>query len=137
KLINRENRGLVASGLENLPDRYREKILHFATEAELDFDNGLFILPSDYWHIDSIYYNDREIEPCKDTKEFKLISNVQRASLSTSYPIYIKVGDKIRVAPDTIEDNVTLHYLRKHNIAKWTFVVIDGNEVFNPSAPDF
>ena len=35
KAVNRENRGLVNRGLENIADRIREKITHFLKEEEL------------------------------------------------------------------------------------------------------
>lgn len=137
KAVNRENRGLVNSGLENIPERIREKITHFLKEELLTHDNGLFSIPSDCRYLDSVYYLETEIEPCKNAKEFKIISNVQDSRPTESYPIYLKIEDKIKVAPDTIVDEVSAWYLRKHKIAKWTFVVIGGSEVYNPSAPDF
>lgn len=137
KAVNRENRGLVNGGLENIADRIREKITHFLKEEELFYDNGYFLLPTDYRYLDSLYYNESELEPCKNAQEFKLISNVQDTRPTESYPIYLKTENRIKVAPDTITENVKAWYLRKHKTANWTFVLINGNEVYNPSAPDF
>ncbi len=137
RAVNKENRGLVNGGLENIADRIREKISHFLKEEELVYDNGYFLLPTDYRYLDLLEYNNSEIEPCKNAQEFKIISNVQDTRPTESYPIYLKTENRIKVAPDTIEDNVSAWYLRKHKIANWTFVMFNGNEMYNPSAPDF
>lgn len=135
--LNRKNRGLGGVGLESLPEKIRERIQYFLEEDFLPYSNPFFNLPSDIRYIDNITYNDTEVEPCKNNKEFKAISNLDDCAPSTSYPIYLKVGDKIKVAPNTIDSDMNISYLRKHNIANWTFQVIGDAEVFNPSANDF
>lgn len=137
RALNRENKGLGGIGLESIPERIRERMLHFLKEADLTYDDPVFTLPSDIRYIDNIMYLDTEIEPCKNNREFKSILNIADASPTTAYPIYLKIGDTIKVAPTTIVDGVTISYLRKQNIANWTFNVISGVEVFNPSANDF
>jgi len=137
KAINRANRGSGGTALENIPQRIREKLLHFLNEDEMTYNDPYFEFPSDYRYIDSITYLDIDIEPCKNMKEFKSITNLQDTTPTEDYPIYIQLGDKIKIAPSTIEDNVFISYLRKHLIAKWSFVEVMGNEVFNPSAGDF
>ena len=137
KAINRANRGSGGTALENIPKRIREKLLYFLTEVEMTYDDPYFDFPSDYRYIDSISFNDIDIEECKNMREFKAIVNLQDTTPTEGYPIYVQLGDKIKVAPDTIDDNVFISYLRKHLIAKWTFTEVFGNEVFNPSAGDF
>lgn len=137
RALNRQNRGLSGNGLENVPDRIRERIQYFLKEADLTYNTSVFDLPSDLRYVDAIFYNDEEIEPCKNNREFKTISNLADTSPNENFPIYLRVGDSIKVAPTTIVDNVTISYLRKQLIANWTFNIIGGTEVYNPSATDF
>lgn len=137
KMVSRENRGYMNSGLENIPDRIREKVLYFLKEATLTYASNLFSLPSDLRYTDSIYYLTNEIEPCKSMQEFKLVNACKDTTPTTTNPIYIKIGEKIKVLPSTIITSVTANYLRNPIIANWTYVVVNGVEIFNPSAGDF
>jgi hypothetical protein len=49
------------------------------------------------------------------------------------YPIYIRKGNSIQVAPALITSKVTIWYLRNPLIANWTYVVVNGAELFDPS----
>jgi hypothetical protein len=53
------------------------------------------------------------------------------------YPIYIRKGNSIQVAPASIVDKVTIWYLRNPLIANWTYQVVNGAELFDPSKRDF
>lgn len=139
RIINRENRGLISGGLENISDRIREKIQHFLMEdVEMTYIEPYFTLPKDLRYIDGVFYNGvNDVEFCKDNKEFKIVANLADTAPTTSYPIGLKIGDKIKIAPTTIVDNVTISYLRNPKIANWTYQVVMGSEIFNPSAADF
>jgi len=135
KFVNRENRGLVNNGIENLPDRLREKLLHFLVEKELVHSTDHFELPSDMRYFDSVYHDDTEVEQTKNAKEFKLVS--RQRHLVRNHPIYLQIGAKIRVAPESIDADVVLFYLRQPKIANWTYSVVGTAEVFNPSLQGF
>lgn len=135
--LNRQNRGFSGVGLENVPDRIRERMLYFLKEADLTYNDPVFELPSDIRYIDNIMYYDTEVEMCKNNKEFKAIYNLADTAPTTAYPIGLKIGNTVKIAPSAIVDAVTISYLRKHLIANWTFVVIGSTEVFNPSLSDF
>lgn len=139
RLLSRENRGLINGGLENLPDRIREKILYFLVEDEvLTFSDPYFELPSNLRYIDSVFYQDNnEVEFCKHNREFKLLLNYADTLPTTTNPIGLRVGDNIKIAPTTIQDEVTISYLRNPLVPNWTYMVVDGAELFNPSATDF
>lgn len=139
RMINRQNRGLIDTGTANIPDLIRERINHFLIEdVELTFSDPYFDLPADLRHIESVFsQDDNEVEFCKNSKEFKLLKNFKDTSPTASYPIGLKLGSKIRIAPSTIVEDVTVTYLRRHRIANWTYVIVDGSEIFNPSAGDF
>lgn len=138
RATTRENRGLMNGGLENIPQKIREKIQHFLQDGPATFVTTLFQLPSDLRYFDSVYFNDTtEIKPTKNAKEFKTIGNFVHTMPTEEYPIYLKQGNTIRVLPTTIQDDVTVFYLRNPLVAKWTFNVVSGAELFNPSAGDF
>ncbi len=139
RMLNRENRGLINGGFENIPDRIREKILYFLKEdVALTYSAPYFELPTDVRYIDSVFYQDNnEVEFCKHNREFKLLLNCTDTLPTITNPIGLRVGDKIKVAPTTIVDEVTISYLRKPLIPNWTYTVVGGSELFNPSAPDF
>ena len=137
RALNRKNRGLDGVGLESLPEKIRERLQYFLKEGTLTYTDPIFELPTDIRYMDNLMYNDTEIEPCKNNREFKGISNLADSSPTIAYPIYLRVGDTVKVAPSTIVDSVDISYLRKHAIANWTFNVVNDAEIFNPSANDF
>jgi hypothetical protein len=135
RLVNRQNRGLINSGLENLPDLIREQIQHYlVSDQNLTYLNGEFLLPTDYRYSDYLEYNGIEVDMCKSRRDFKILKN---AGVDETYPIGIKSGTTISILPDTITDTVSLSYLRNPKKAKWTFNVVDEVEIFNPSSNDF
>jgi hypothetical protein len=153
RLVSRENTGHIGNGLENIPDRIREKILHFSKDRIVTKMGGYFPIPSDLRYIDSIVTSlgvievpnpDAEVvvdlestevsfEECKSRNEFNII---KRVNSSSDFPIYIQTANGFLTHPNDLTW-LKLSYLRKHKIAKWTFNVVMGNEMFNPSAPDF
>ncbi len=139
RLLNRENRGLISGGLVNLPDRVQEKILYFLKEdVALTYSASYFALPADLRYIDSVWYQStNEIEFCKSNQEFRLIQGSNDVKPTTQYPIGLLVGEKVKIAPTTIANNVTISYLRNPLIPNWTYNIVDDVELFNPSASDF
>jgi hypothetical protein len=132
--VNRENRGLVNGGLENIPDRIREKLLYFLTIGVVTNTSGVFGLPIDLKYFDTLETDKgKTFEFCSNYQEFKLLSSY---NASSNYPICIKVGTNLKVFPLTsIPTSVT--YLRECKYPKWTYNVFQNTEIFNPSATDF
>ena len=139
RMLNRENRGLINGGFENIPDRIREKILYFLKEdVVLTYAAPYFNLPTDLRYIDSVFYQeDSEVEFCKHNREFKLLLNYTDSLPTITSPIGLRVGNQIKIAPLTIVDEVTISYLRNPLIPNWTYTIVGGSELFNPSASDF
>jgi hypothetical protein len=133
--LNRQNRGLINGGLENLADKTREKIEHYLMpDTALTYAAPYFQLPANLRYFDSVEYNGNPVELCKSNKEFKIL---QTAVPTTTWPIGVKIGNVIKIDPSTIVGSVTVSYLRNPVQAKWTYTIIDGVEVFNPSALDY
>lgn len=138
RMTNRENRGLINSGLENIPDRIREKLQYFLVEdADLTYNSGLFEFPEDHRYSDTAIYDGAEIEFCKNRRHFDLVKNDADAKPTLAYPIGLRVGAAIKVAPSTITTGVTLTYLRNQLIPNWTFTMVGGAELFDPSINGF
>lgn len=138
RALNRQNRGLIGNGLENIPDDLIEKMQHFLEDTTLVFDQGAFVLPNNVRDIDSIFYlNKHEIVLSKNTHQFTHIANFKHTVPSVNYPIGLRLGNRIKVLPETIKEEVTLYYLRNPKIPKWTYIYVDDTELFNPSAADF
>lgn len=138
---NRANRGLSGTGYENLPERIREKIGYLLTDSSdlvYDAPSLSFALPSDTAWLDTIFYNTTvEVENCKNAKEFRAIQNYVQAAPSEQYPISLRNGNTIKILPISIISGVNVSYLRRPPFARWTYLVISGAEVYNPSAIDF
>jgi hypothetical protein len=49
----------------------------------------------------------------------------------------VKYNDNYKVFPETIEDGVKLIYFRKPKDPNWTYEMINGNAIFNPSKVGF
>lgn len=139
QMVNRENRGLINGGLENVPDRIREKLLHFLVSSNNITKTGsYYVLPTDLRYFDtvtnfSVGNKEETFEPCKSMEEFNLIKSTVA---SAQYPIYIKTSNGLKVAPDTFTA-ISIYYLRNPKFPKWTFTTFGGAEMFNPSASDF
>lgn len=138
RLVNQSNRGLSGPAIESLKDLAREKMQHYFKNMPLSFSAPNFTLPTDLRYIDTVFYlGNIEVDPCKNSKEFYAITNYINTRPTATMPIFLKIGSSIKVAPDTIITNIAANYMRKPLIAKWTYVVINGAEVYNPSAGDF
>lgn len=138
KAVNRENRGLYSGGLQNIPDRIREKINYLLTTASVALDGSAYPLPADVLYLDTLLYNNTvPVEPSKDAGEFLAVSRCSLTTPTTEYPIYLKTGDTVEVLPATITDPLKIYYMRQPAMPKWTYQVIDGAELFDPTAGDF
>lgn len=135
-LLNRQNRGLTGMGMENMPDQYRQKIGHYIAPAvALVYSVDSFAVPTDAHYFDTLLYNGNTIiEPVYSNKEFEI---VKTQDPEEDFPVYLRQGNTITVAPSSIIANVTMSYLRKPLYGKWTYSEIDDVEIFNPSAVDY
>ena len=148
RLLNRQNKGLISNGINNTPDSFSEKISHYLEEDEITPEtNGRFVLPNDLKYLDEVavkYQVDQldvplidkksDVEFCKNKREFNVLKNLA----TKQYPVSVIIGNNLLLAPSY--DNATsidVTYLRKVKYPKWTYQVVGGVELFNPSATDF
>ena len=137
RLVNRENRGLSGSGLENIPDRLREKIDHYRSYGLLKKTGQFYIIPGDVRHLESVLVAGIEVESTKDLQEFKAISRLSYTEPTSSNPIMLRIGNSLQISPSTIESDVEIYYLRNPYMGKWTYQIISDTPIFNSSASDY
>ncbi len=134
QMVNRENRGLINGGLENVPDRIREKMQHYLSSYNSTITNGLYPLPPNYRYFDTITdAQGNEYESCKSNQEFNILKST---IASADYPIYLKTGKELKVFP-LPSGPLSITFLRQPLFPKWTFVKFKNAELFNPAAVDF
>lgn len=139
KWTNRQNKGLVGAGQQNIVDLIAEKMNYYFKSAPMVYDTDKFTLPTDLRYLDSIIYTtaNSEVILSKNAAEFNKLKRFKHTQPSIDYPIGLREENKIEVLPVTINANVVVNYRRSPKTPKWTYVVINGAEMFNPSAPDF
>lgn len=133
--LARQERGLQSNGLENLPDKISEKILHYHVIDSLAYDTDTTrYVPEDMKYLDSIELSDGTyLEVCRRKREFQHLKGVA----TSQYPIVFRSGTLFWIYPGTSE-TMTISYLRVPFVPKWTFIDDgSGNAMFNPSAGDF
>lgn len=139
KWTNRQNRGLVNPGDQNIIDLIQEKMDFHVKPATLAFTTGKFTLPTDLRYLGTVIYTtaNSEVSMCKNASEFNQLKRFKHTQPSIDFPIGYRIENKIEVLPATIIDNVEATYRRNPIIPKWTYTKFSGAELFNPSASDF
>lgn len=133
RMLNRQNKGLIGNGLENIPDLIRDKINYYITSKEVVVEDNKATLPNDVRYLDSVFVGNCEVEILKSFKDFQIVKNIA----NKSYPIGYKSNASTIVLYPIGYNNVSITYLRKPKIPNWTYVEVMGTEVFNPSSLDF
>lgn len=69
--------------------------------------------------------------------ELNYLINSNMNAPTTTYPVYVKIGDSYKISPVVPAGYTTeLFYIRKPKNPKWTYVNASGNPVYNGSAGD-
>lgn len=122
----------------DMPKLLREKIDVFSAYGNMSYDNGtkLFSLPNDGYRLNTVVYNNTEIEEVfKSQLPYLYMSDMTAPSVT--FPMYIRLGAKVEVHPSSIISNVKAYYIRKPKDPKWTYNTVLGNPMFNISATDY
>lgn len=152
RIIARETRGLNATGIDDMVARFGQKITYFLEEELVSKVGGLFHLSKKVRYLDAVFnasetldssnissvYEEfdeesNELEVSRDRRHFELL---KRTVADIDFPVCYYRSNFLEVYPKEIS-KLRVSYLRQPKVANWTFIVIDGVEVFNPSAPDF
>lgn len=139
-IINSRRQGneKASSDYADVIKNIEEVIDTFSVYVDLNNDvDSVFDIPSDYYLINKVYYNNKEVERVSNGKIISLLSSNLTAP-TVAYPAYIHNGSKLTVYPNTITDNVRAQYIRKPRDPKWTFsTLLAGEPLFNQSANDY
>lgn len=133
RMLNRQNKGLVGNGLENIPDLIRDKINHYLQSKEVSLSDSKITLPNDVRYLDDVFVDEVEVELLKSLREFQVVKN----TANKTYLIGYKIDANTIVIYPNGYNTATLSYLRKPKVPNWTYFVVNGTEVFNPDANDF
>lgn len=132
---NRANKGFLGNGLENIAENYRQTLGHYLFLKPVTSNAyGQITLPEDLIHIDIIENNKNvAFEQCANYNDFRTLKSVAVASL----PLFVRFGNIIETYPIAKSQNIKISYIRKVIIPNWTYEVVSGTELFNPSHPNF
>lgn len=130
---NRDNRGLTNKGYGNLDFNQRQLISQFSDKKTISLFDSKIALPTDLYLIE----DDGVTSP-----EGTVIEEIERGAISyllkssskptTLYPVYERYSNFIEIYPSTITSCV-VRYIRKPKPPVWTYSVVGGKEMFNPS----
>lgn len=133
---NRANRGMSGSGLESLAENHREKLQQYLSASTVTSNStGQIAIPANAIYIDLIVKNkgDVEFEQCSNYREFRIL----KPNASSKLPLSIRFGNIIETYPIANQQAIRISFIRQVTIPNWTYQVISGAELFDPSHPNF
>lgn len=136
--VNKRNARLANDGYSDIQKQITETIDIFSTSANLVYSGGnqSFALPADWYYINVVLYNSKEVEFVAQNK-VNILLNSNLTAPTTSYPAYYQKGNDIKVYPSTIVSGVSTMYVREPVDPKWTYTLVGGSPIFNQSALDY
>lgn len=134
--VNAEKNKQIGGGYANIPSHFRQKLDIFYKEGDMTYQTAKFVPPVNSYRVIDVFYGDDFVDEVTQRRA-RLLNKSNLTAPSEEYPIYVRLEDQYVIYPDSINSNVTCGYLRKPLDPKWTFNVISGNPVFNPSKSDF
>jgi len=148
QMLNRENKRLTGSEYANLKGNIQEQIDYYATYST----TGEFVFNSsdETWSFtnNNIYRaeNLSLVETATEKKvdvelvskrQLNVLINSDMTKPSLMFPVYEKIGSKFKPFPLVPSGySLELFYLRTPLAPKWTFNLVQGNPIYNPSASD-
>jgi len=135
--LNKANRGRTAKGLNDKEKMERERYEFFLTTNTVSQSGGLYALPSDCNFLDLVLVGSEEVEEVTSPKQFNLLGKSEDFKATDKYPIYLRIGSNLKVAPNTVTGSLELYYVRQPIMPKWTYTVVSAAPLFNPNANDF
>ena len=133
----RAKRGMVERGYANITMVQRERMDNFSKTASLSYSDPYFLFPNDLYMIKDrgLSYQGKFIRELQ-TQDISSIG-LSKAAASETFPAYYKESSGLIVMPSSITNSVSLRYFKTPTDPKWTYTVVGGVEMFNPSAGDY
>lgn len=135
KMNNRQS-GTGYADMVRLVEEVIDGLSSTATLEPFEEDSNIFLLPEDYYYVNTIRYNSKEIDRISHDKVLNLLSS-NLTSPSTLYPVYTQEGGYVTVYPTSIISNVKSQYIRIPKDPKWTYTMTNGSPIFNPYVSDY
>lgn len=134
KLNYRKMRFQDSSGYGNEAFNIKQILEYFVHEKDITTSGREFLLDDDIYFVASIFDDDVEYEK-SDLSIFKALSRSKKMAPTECSPIYT-VNDRI-LKSQPFKSTLNITYFRKLKQPKWTYVIANGVEMFNPDASDF
>lgn len=107
----------------------------FSTLASLTYSTPYFLLPTNFYYLERVMYNNFEVEKVSQRK-IQALLNSNLTAPDVYNPVYTMSEAGLVVYPTTILTNITTQYLRYPEDPVWTYNNISaGQPVFNQSNP--
>lgn len=129
-------KGMETSGYSDVTKQMDQTIDYFSKQVPLVYSAGKFAMPSGWFLMNALYYNQKEVEHVDQRNVYRLLQSNLTAP-NTLYPAYVMQGDDITIYPSTITSGVETYYVRFPYDPKWTYTVVNGSPLFNQSANDY
>lgn len=134
--LSMQNNRQSGSMYANIPRLLREKLDIFHKEGAMTYSNDRYVAPTDSYRVMDVYYGGDFVDEV-NSRRLRLLNKSNHTSPSTDYPVFVREENDYVIYPSSIVSDVTCSYIREPLVPKWTYNVINGNPVFNPSAGDY
>ena len=138
--IVKQNARMFGEGYTDVPKNMGEVLDSFSTLASLTYSTPYFLLPTNFYYLERVMYNNFEVEKVSQRK-IQALLNSNLTAPDVNNPVYIMSDPGLVVYPTTIVNNITTQYLRYPKDPVWTYNSITaGQPVFDPTnafAQDF
>lgn len=148
QMLNRENKRLTGSEYADLKNNIEEQIDYYAKYSEPgEFvfnptDQTWSFTNNDIYRVENLSLVENTTKKKVDMelvskKKLNVMLNSDMTAPSLMFPVYERIGSKFKPFPLVPSGySLELFYLRIAKQPKWTFTVVGGNPVYNPSASD-
>lgn len=125
--IVKQNARMFGEGYTDVPKNIGEVLDSFSTLASLTYFNTNFILPTNFYYLEMVMYNNLEVEKVSQRK-IQALLNSNLTAPDVSNPVYTMNQSGIVVYPTTIINNITTQYIRYPKDPSWTYNQIQGGQ---------
>lgn len=134
KLNYRKMRFQDSAGYGNEAFNLKQVLEYFVRERNIVTSGREFTMAEDVMFLSSVFDEDVEYEKT-DLKVFNSLTRSSRMAPTICSPIYTLNENIVKTQP--FKTPITITYFRKLKQPKWTYLVVNGVEMFNQDATDF
>lgn len=134
KLSYRKMRFQDSAGYGDEVFNLKQVLEYYVTEKEFNLIDGITTIPEEVNLIHSVFDDDVEFEKT-DLNIFNILKRSNKFEPTACSPIYTLNDSKFKLLP--AKNKVDITYFRKLKQPKWTYIIANGVEMFNPDASDF